>query len=179
RALREGKDRKVLLQLANGRHFEFSAREGRDELGVITFDEVTARIEAEERIRFMARYDNLTGLANRAYFHEIVVNRVTSGSPEREVGLVILDLDDFKSINDTLGHPVGDGLLYAAAERLVDIVGDKAIVGRFGGDEFMLFFDNVADSLCFADELQRIFDQLSGDVDVAGHTLRNQASAGA
>ncbi|SFI98728.1 diguanylate cyclase (GGDEF) domain-containing protein [Aquamicrobium aerolatum DSM 21857] len=179
RALREGKDRKVLLQLANGRYFEFSAREGRDELGVITFDEVTARIEAEERIRFMARYDNLTGLANRAYFHEIVVNRVTSGSPEREVGLVILDLDDFKSINDTLGHPVGDGLLYAAAERLVDIVGDKAIVGRFGGDEFMLFFDNVADSLCFADELQRIFDQLSGDVDVAGHTLRIQASAGA
>src|SRR5690606_7023074 len=132
---------------------------GREELGVITFDEVTARIEAEERIRFMARYDNLTGLANRAYFHEVVVNRVTSGSPERDVALVIFVLDDFKSINDTLGHPVGDGLLYATAERLVEIVGETARVGRFGGDEFMLFFDNVVDMSTFPQELQRIFDR--------------------
>ncbi|TIR89576.1 MAG: diguanylate phosphodiesterase, partial [Mesorhizobium sp.] len=67
RALREGRDRKVLVSLANGQHYEFSAREGSQELGVITFEDVTARVEAEEKIRFMARYDNLTGLPNRAY----------------------------------------------------------------------------------------------------------------
>ena len=72
RALREGRDRKVLVSLANGQHYEFSAREGSQELGVITFEDVTARVEAEEKIRFMARYDNLTGLPNRAYFHELV-----------------------------------------------------------------------------------------------------------
>ncbi len=179
RALREGKDRKVLLQLANGRYFEFSAREGREELGVITFEEVTARIEAEDRIRFMARYDSLTGLANRAYFHELVVSHVTTGEPGRDVALVIFDLDDFKSVNDTLGHPVGDGLLYAAAERLREVVGDTVKIGRFGGDEFMLFFDDVADPSAFPEDLQRIFDGLNGDVDVAGHTLRIQASGGA
>src|SRR5690606_21610520 len=101
RALGEGRDRKVLLRLADGRYFEFSAREGRDELGVITFDEVTARVEAEERIRTMARYDSLTGLPNRAWFHELVSDEVSMGDPGRLVGLVVFDLDDFKSINDT------------------------------------------------------------------------------
>ena len=72
RALREGRDRKVLVSLSNGQHFEFSAREGSQELGVITFEDVTQRVEAEEKIRSMARFDNLTGLPNRAYFHELV-----------------------------------------------------------------------------------------------------------
>ena len=179
RALREGKDRKVLLRLSNGRHFEFSAREGRDELGVITFDEVTARIEAEERIRFMARYDSLTGLPNRAYFHELVTEYVSAGDPDRKVGLAVFDLDDFKSVNDTLGHPVGDGLIYAVAERLNRFADDEVKVSRFGGDEFMIFFDQVREPERFGETLDRIFADLRGDVDVAGHSLRIQVSAGA
>lgn len=71
RALRKGQDRKVLIGLSNGQFYEFSAREGRQDLGVITFEDVTQRIQAEEKIRTMARFDNLTGLANRAYFHEL------------------------------------------------------------------------------------------------------------
>ena len=63
RALREGRDRKVLVSFSNGQHYEFSAREGSQELGVITFEDVSQRVEAEEKIRFMARYDNLTGPA--------------------------------------------------------------------------------------------------------------------
>src|SRR5690606_24211398 len=125
-------------------YFEFSAREGRDELGVITFDEVTARVEAEERIRAMARYDSLTGLPNRAWFHELVSDEVSMGDPARHVGLVVFDLDDFKSINDTLGHPIGDGLICAVGERLSRLTGDVR-VSRFGGDEFMVFFNDVKD----------------------------------
>ncbi|MEO4000500.1 EAL domain-containing protein [Mesorhizobium sp. CAU 1732] len=179
RALREGKDRKVLLRLSNGRYFEFSAREGYDELGVITFDEVTARIEAEERIRFMARYDSLTGLANRAFFHELITEHVSSGDQNRSVGLVVFDLDDFKSINDTLGHPVGDGLIFAVAERLGRYASEDVKVSRFGGDEFMIFFNDVSEGDTFSTILDGIFSSLCGDVDVAGHSLRIQASAGA
>lgn len=179
RALREGRDRKVLVSLANGQHYEFSAREGSQELGVITFEDVTARVEAEEKIRFMARYDNLTGLPNRAYFHELVGELMASGDRDRLCGLAVIDLDDFKSVNDTLGHPVGDGLIYAVADRLAAIAGQGLTVSRFGGDEFMLFFDRIDDESHLESLLDQIFAELQGEVDVAGHGLRIQASAGA
>ena len=124
RALRDGRDRKLLVSFTNGRHFEFSAREGRDDLGVITFEDVTTRVEAEEKIRYMARYDNLTGLPNRAYFHEIVGEYLAGGNRERHCALAVVDLDDFKNINDTLGHPVGDGLIYSVAQKLAGLAGD-------------------------------------------------------
>ena len=179
RALREGRDRKVLVSLANGQHYEFSAREGSQELGVITFEDVTARVEAEDKIRFMARYDNLTGLPNRAYFHELIGEAMASGDRDRLCGLAVLDLDDFKSVNDTLGHPIGDGLIYAVAERLAAIAGHGITVSRFGGDEFMIFFDRVEDESHLTSQLDEIFAGLQGEVDVAGHGLRIQASGGA
>lgn len=179
RALREGRDRKIPLRLLNGRHFEFSARAGHDELGVITFEEVTSRVEAEEKVRFMARYDSLTGLPNRAYFHEVVTEFLASGDQERLCGLVVFDLDDFKSVNDTLGHPVGDGLIYAVAERLARFTSDDVRVSRFGGDEFMIFVNRVQDEVRFRSFLEEVFARLQGDVDVAGHSLRVQVSAGA
>ncbi|MER8486156.1 EAL domain-containing protein [Mesorhizobium sp. M1322] len=179
RALREGRDRKVLVTLANGQHYEFSAREGSQELGVITFEDVTARVEAEDKIRFMARYDSLTGLPNRAYFHELIGEAMASGDLERLCGLAVLDLDDFKSVNDTLGHPVGDGLIYAIAERLTAIAGPGVTISRFGGDEFMIFFDRVEDASHLTGQIDEIFIELQGEVDVAGHGLRIQASGGA
>lgn len=179
RALREGRDRKVLVSFSNGQHYEFSAREGSQELGVITFEDVTARVEAEEKIRFMARYDSLTGLPNRAYFHELVGEAMASGDGDRLCGLAVLDLDDFKSVNDTLGHPVGDGLIYALAERLAAIAGPGINVSRFGGDEFMIYFDRIEDESHLASLLDEMFANLQGEVDVAGHGLRIQASGGA
>ncbi|MBZ9704787.1 MULTISPECIES: putative bifunctional diguanylate cyclase/phosphodiesterase [unclassified Mesorhizobium] len=179
RALREGRDRKVLVSLANGQHYEFSAREGSQELGVITFEDVTARVEAEDKIRFMARYDNLTGLPNRAYFHELIGEAMASGDRDRLCGLAVLDLDDFKSVNDTLGHPIGDGLIYAVAERLAAIAGQGITVSRFGGDEFMVFFDRIEDESHLTLQIDEIFAALQGEVDVAGHGLRIQASGGA
>jgi diguanylate cyclase (GGDEF)-like protein len=179
RALREGRDRKVLVSFSNGQHYEFSAREGDQELGVITFEDVTARVEAEEKIRTMARYDNLTGLINRAYFHELVIEAMASGDRDRLCGIAVIDLDDFKSVNDTLGHPVGDGLIFAVAERLAAFSAEGVQVSRFGGDEFMLYFDRVEDDSHLSSLLANIFAGLQGEVDVAGHALRIQASAGA
>jgi diguanylate cyclase (GGDEF)-like protein len=179
RALREGRDRKVLVSFSNGQYYEFSAREGGQELGVITFEDVTQRVEAEEKIRTMARYDSLTDLPNRAYFHEIVAELMASGDSNRLCALAVLDLDDFKSVNDTLGHPVGDGLIYAVAERLASVADENIKVSRFGGDEFMIFFNRVEDTGHLGSMLDAIFAELQGDVDVAGHVLRIQASGGA
>ena len=178
-ALREGRNRKVLVSFSNGQHYEFSAREGSQELGVITFEDVSQRVEAEEKIRSMARFDNLTGLPNRAYFHEIVAEAMLAGEQDRRCGLAVLDLDDFKSVNDTLGHPVGDGLIYAVAERLAAFASDTVKVSRFGGDEFMVFVDHVEDDSHLAGILDQIFAGLQGEIDVAGHSLRIQASGGA
>ena len=179
RALREGRDRKVLVGFSNGQHYEFSAREGSQELGVITFEDVTARVEAEDKIRFMARFDSLTGLSNRAYFHETVCESMATGDQDRLCGLAAFDLDDFKSVNDTLGHPIGDGLIYAVAERLAAFSASGVHVSRFGGDEFMIFFDRIEDETHLASLLDTIFLSLQGEIDVAGHCLRIQASAGA
>ncbi len=179
RALREGRDRKVLVSFSNGQHYEFSAREGSQDLGVITFEDVSQRVEAEEKIRSMARYDSLTGLPNRAYFHELVGEFMAAGDRERLCGLAVLDLDDFKSVNDTLGHPIGDGLIYAVAEKLSAVATEGVKVSRFGGDEFMVFFDRVEDESHLASMLDDLFAGLQGDVDVAGHVLRIQASGGA
>src|SRR5690606_21602260 len=124
-------------------------------------------------------YDSLTGLANRAYFHEQVGEAMAAGDRERLCGVAIIDLDDFKSVNDTLGHPVGDGLIYAVAERLTALAADGILISRFGGDEFILFFDRVEDESHLAALLDRVFAGLQGEVDVAGHALRIQASGGA
>jgi diguanylate cyclase (GGDEF)-like protein len=179
RSLRDGRDRKILVGFTNGRHFELSSREGDDDLGVITFEDVTQRVRADEKIKSMARFDGLTGLSNRAYLHEVVVECMAAGDRNRLCALAVLDLDDFKSVNDTLGHPVGDGLIYAVAERLARFATDNVKVSRFGGDEFMIYFDRVASEAHMTRLLDELFERLQGEVDVAGHVLRIQASAGA
>jgi len=108
-----------------------------------------------------------------------VMEAMASGSRDRLCGLAVFDLDDFKSINDTLGHPVGDGLIYAVAERLASFAAEDVKISRFGGDEFMIFFDRIADEADFTQKLDAIFHGLQGEVDVAGHCLRIQCSAGA
>lgn len=179
RALREGRSRKVLVSLTNGQHYEFSAREGSQELGVITFEEVTARIQADEKIRNMARHDSLTGLVNRAYFNELVSEIMASGDPDRLCAFAVIDLDDFKSINDTLGHPIGDKMILAVGERLQVFASERMIVSRFGGDEFMLFIDNLDDEFELSDIINKVFGALEGEVDAVGHVLRIEASGGA
>src|SRR5690606_7785570 len=93
-------------------------------------------------------------------------------------GLAIIDLDDFKSINDTMGHPVGDSLIYAVAERLISHMSDTVKIGRFGGDEFMLYIDHVQDVEDFSERFSAIFEEIRGQVEIAGHLLSIEASAG-
>jgi diguanylate cyclase (GGDEF)-like protein/PAS domain S-box-containing protein len=117
---------------------------GEETLIYATVRDVTERKRAEEQISRMARYDNLTGLVNRQVFVEALEVAVAR---ERRNGrcfaLLYLDLDHFKDVNDTLGHPVGDLLLVAVAARLRASVRELDTVARFGGDEFAVLVSDI------------------------------------
>jgi diguanylate cyclase (GGDEF)-like protein len=132
---------KVIIKLANSRFSEVtvSARHGRV---VLLFEDITERVRAEERINFMAHYDALTGLPNRAYFAQQVaadLERRRTDAPNELAMLMIVDIDDFKHVNDTAGHLVGDRLLVEAADRLKGAIGMSGLVARLGGDEFIVY----------------------------------------
>src|SRR5262249_16872605 len=97
----------------------------------------------EERINYMAHYDALTSLPNRAYFSEQVEldleRRRSRAADDEIIMLTLVDLDDFKHINDTMGHLVGDKLLVQASERLNRVVRPRGVLARYGGDEFMIY----------------------------------------
>ncbi|KQN73708.1 EAL domain-containing protein [Devosia sp. Leaf64] len=137
-----GASGKVLIGNRAGQYFEASIS-SRDAKVVLLFEDISDRIAAEERISHMARFDALTGLPNRAHFAELVEGALEARLDEIEPGiaaLLILDIDDFKHINDTLGHLAGDQLLEEVGLRLPAVLPRDAIVGRLGGDEFIVFF---------------------------------------
>ena len=105
---------------------------------VATHEDITERQQAEARIVFMARHDALTRLPNRVLFHERLEHAVDLLGRGTSCAILCLDLDHFKLVNDTLGHPAGDGLLQAAAERLQACVREVDTLARLGGDEFAI-----------------------------------------
>lgn len=103
-----------------------------------TVVDATERKRAEEKIAYMARHDGLTGLANRHALHEQLEEALELGDPKEPVALLYIDLDRFKTVNDTLGHSAGDDLLIELGRRFSETVGDEGTVARFGGDEFTI-----------------------------------------
>ncbi|WP_143256007.1 putative bifunctional diguanylate cyclase/phosphodiesterase [Altererythrobacter xiamenensis] len=98
--------------------------------------DVTAQKSAEERVHYMAHYDELTDLANRFLFHDDLQRELKRHSATGELAILCLDLDSFKSVNETLGHPAGDALLIEVAKRIQSTVRQQDLVARLGGDEF-------------------------------------------
>ena len=128
---------------------------------IATYEDVTQRYEAEERIITMARRDALTGLANRMVFGERLEEASARLAEGEGFATLCLDLDRFKEVNDTLGHPVGDGLLRGAAERLHGCLRETDLVARLGGDEFAIVQSGSAvrdDAIALAKRLIAAFE---------------------
>jgi diguanylate cyclase (GGDEF)-like protein/PAS domain S-box-containing protein len=141
--------------------------------------DMTERKLAEAQLRQLAHYDQLTGLPNRTSLlediNELLAER--AGVPTAPLTIVMLDLDGFKDINDTLGHPVGDRLLQAVARRLV-AVSNEARVYRLGGDEFVVVLRDCGDPLVATEVVDSILKRLTKQFEVDGHGLFVAASAG-
>jgi diguanylate cyclase (GGDEF)-like protein len=126
---------------------------------VLTLDDITAQTRAAADVERMAKFDGLTGLANRATVMDALGKAVAGRRPDQELhaALLLIDLDKFKEVNDTLGHDVGDELLVKVADRLRHVVPERATVGRLGGDEFVIVAPGMAkrDALALADRINR------------------------
>lgn len=166
------------------RWFELSADPRFDEDGrFLGFrgvgSDVTLARESAEQISRMARFDTLTGLPNRLLLNEALSRALAEEANwSGRCALLLIDLDRFKAVNDTLGHPVGDRLLLQVSERLRRISGEKATIARLGGDEFALVVRDTTDTDSIEDLARRIIDTLSQPYDVDHHTLYIGASIG-
>lgn len=110
---------------------------------VATFSDISMVRESQHRVQFLATHDDLTGLPNRTLFHDRLGLALTRTARSKEnVAVLFLDLDNFKIVNDTLGHEFGDKLLQQAAARLLECVRAEDTVARWGGDEFVIFLES-------------------------------------
>lgn len=146
--------------------------------------DITERKAAEQEIRSLAFFDPLTGLPNRRLLIDRLGHAMGSVMRQRKLGaLLFIDLDHFKTINDTLGHDKGDQLLTIVAQRLRSCVRTADTVARFGGDEFVVLLENLSENLLEATAQARAVGEkmlvtLNQSYDIAGHTLYSTPSIG-
>jgi diguanylate cyclase (GGDEF)-like protein/PAS domain S-box-containing protein len=146
---------------------------------VSTGKDVTERMEAQQRLDRLAYYDTLTGLPNRNLFRDRLRHALERAQRStRPVAVLVLDLDNFKTINDSLGHEVGDQLLKAVAERLRESVRGEDTVARLGGDEFVLVLEGVGPAQDVAGAAQKLLDALAPPFELDGHEVFAGASIG-
>jgi diguanylate cyclase len=148
---------------------------------VLRFMHSTAEtiMAGEKRLRYLALHDPLCGLPNRNYFSdrlEAIINEVKRGGPASAV--LYIDLDHFKDVNDTLGHPVGDELIRNVTRRLANTTRPEDIVARLGGDEFAVLTSISADHAVLQGIAERIIGALSAPFAIDGHTIVIGASIG-
>ncbi|PCF94660.1 sensor domain-containing diguanylate cyclase [Vreelandella nigrificans] len=139
-------------------HILWSARwyaEERVRIGVAR--DVTALMQAEEELRFLAHHDPLTKLTNRSLFYDRLAASLSAAHRHRNsLALLFLDIDDFKMINDTHGHAVGDGVLCTVAQRLEDCVRETDTVARMGGDEFAILLTEIQSADAVVAKVEKI-----------------------
>ena len=145
---------------------------------VATVEDITERKRVETRIAHMAHYDALTDLPNRVLFRERLDHELKNASPSRQLAVFYIDIDEFKRINDSLGHPIGDELLKAVAGRLGSCVAAGDVVARRGGDEFAIIQTAIKRPADTMDLITRIYQAIREPYECFGHLLTTDASIG-
>ncbi len=167
-----------------GRWWELSASPKLDENGAFlgfrgVASDVTEKRESSEKIAHMARFDTLTGLPNRLQVNEALAKSLENAQQWRgRCGFMMIDLDRFKSVNDTLGHLVGDRLLAHVSQRLTSLMSDNELCGRLGGDEFAVVVRDASDRSYVERLANKIIESLSRPYLVDQHKLYIGASIG-
>ncbi|MGB0030072.1 MAG: EAL domain-containing protein, partial [Candidatus Sulfotelmatobacter sp.] len=154
-------------------------REGKV-IGVIgTYEDITERKVAEDRVKFLAFYDALTELPNRALLQDRLSKALANARRQKDrVALLFLDLDRFKDTNDSLGHSLGDLLLQNVAERLKRCAREQDTVARLGGDEFLIVLTNVKEIADASVAAERFMQAMTAEFVVQGHSLSINCSVG-
>jgi diguanylate cyclase (GGDEF)-like protein len=165
--------------LARGRSLSWTFQPMAGGGAVVLLEDITERRSAEARISHLARYDELTALPNRLNFRDEIERLLAvPHDAEQLSALLFVDLDQFKQVNDTLGHPCGDQLLCAVADRLRAMLRPEDFVARFGGDEFVVFQQNIKSNEEAAGLARRIVDHLSERYKIDNHLVEIGASVG-
>jgi diguanylate cyclase (GGDEF)-like protein/PAS domain S-box-containing protein len=171
---KDGRERTISLNVR-----AMADREGANFYLEGTVQDITERKAAEARVQFLAYYDALTGLPNRTLFEDRLAKALANARRRRErIAVLWLDLDNFKTINDSLGHSVGDLLLKQVGERLQKYVRAQDTVAKVGGDEFVFALINPGHISRAAAAAERIRRAVAGEFEVQGHVLNVTCSIG-
>jgi diguanylate cyclase (GGDEF)-like protein len=167
-----------IVELRNGRTFKIRHRPMPDCGWVATHEDITEQRQSEVKIEYMAHHDALTGLANRVLLNERLERALDRIQGEEMVAVHHLDLDQFKAVNDTFGHPAGDKLLKIVADRLRGLVRETDTIARMGGDEFVIVQAPVSDPADATFLAQHIIELMSEPYDLDGQQAVIGASIG-
>jgi diguanylate cyclase (GGDEF)-like protein len=165
-------------ELSDGRALSINFQPMAQQGWLVTIEDITERRRAEARITHMAHHDALTGLPNRVLFLKRLSQGIARSRRGDPCAVLCLDLDHFKAVNDTLGHPVGDALLRAVTARLLAHVRETDTVARLGGDEFAIVQSSVEQPQDATALAQRLTEVLSEPFDLEGHQMVIGTSVG-
>ena len=166
------------IELPNGRTIAIVNSPMPDGGWVATHEDITERRRAEKIIAHMAHHDALTDLPNRVLFQERLAETLLGAMDEKRLAVFYLDLDNFKAVNDTLGHQYGDELLKRVADRLRGCVDEHITVARVGGDEFAIILPDVANIDDAATLAKRVCKAIREPYDLFGHMVVADTSIG-
>jgi diguanylate cyclase (GGDEF)-like protein len=174
----DGKASSAITEAADGRVFAIVRTPVPGGGWIATHEDITERQRAEERIVHMARHDALTDLPNRTMLRERLEYELKRVKRGQSLAMLCLDLDHFKSVNDTLGHPIGDELLKVVAERLRGCTRAPDTIARLGGDEFAIIMTGVEDPSDAAALAKRIRESITRPYYIDGHQILADISIG-